>query len=312
MTCCIAAICDEGKSIVLVMDKLIGAMFVEAQPDVEKAINVHDNWWVMYAADDISPVFEITDAIRDELRRKKRFSIEEVEDIVGRCYEDARIKRATHRYLKRWKMEADVFVQSGAKLLGRRAAKKLRKQVREFDMRVALIVAGFDSKGEAKLFSIDDGVPQRQDVPGFCAIGSGAPPAENIMMYRGELSYKTPLRSALYYAIEGKYFSEAANGVGSRTDMYVLRSKSKVALTLDEDTIIEDILISKLCEKLEPGNLQKQKFFDILNEIPLPNVPKLKLSTKPRKRKAIPKPKGTRVGNLRIEFPIKLGKPKKT
>lgn len=64
MTCCVAAVCDNGKSIVLVADKLIGFQFVEAQPDIKKIIQVHKNWWIMFAAEDISPVFEIADSIK--------------------------------------------------------------------------------------------------------------------------------------------------------------------------------------------------------------------------------------------------------
>jgi hypothetical protein len=183
--------------------------------------------------------------------------------------------------------------------------KKIKKKIVDFDLELALIVAGFDTNGKARLFCIDDGKPQRQDLPGFCAIGSGAVAADYIMTYRGDLHTKTPLRKAIYYALEGKYFGEMAQGVGSRTDMYIL--KRGQATALDEDEIIEKKLFP-LCEKLEPGDIDKKpSVIKTLNELPLKGVPPIR-PEKDRKRKAIPKPKGTRVGNLRIEFPIKIGK----
>jgi 20S proteasome alpha/beta subunit len=94
MTCCVAAICDDGASIVLVADKMIGAGYVESEPDVHKAIQIHRDWWVLFAGNDISPVFEITDSIRDEIERKRSLYVEDVEEAVEQAYENARLRRA--------------------------------------------------------------------------------------------------------------------------------------------------------------------------------------------------------------------------
>ncbi len=311
MTCCVAAVCDNGKSIVLVADKLIGFQFVEAQPDIKKIIQVHKNWWIMFAAEDISPVFEIADSIKADLRRKRNLKIEDLEEVAGRCYEEARIGRAVHKHLKRWGMNPLDFVKSGRKTLGTRVFNRLRRRIVKFDLRLELIVAGFDSTGQAKLFRVDDDEPQRQDIPGFCAIGSGALAADYIMTYRGELYVETPLRKAIYYVLEGKYFGESAQGVGTRTDVYILRDGMK-PLALDEDEVIEKKLFP-LCEKLAPGDMDNRPtVIRTLNELPLKGVPLIKVEKeKSRKRKPIPKPKPARVGNIKLEIPLQIKKSRK-
>lgn len=290
MTCCIAAICDDGDAIVLVADKMIGAGFVESQPDIQKVIKVHRDWWVMFAGDDISPVFEITDLVRNEIERRRSLYVENVEEAVEQSYESARIKRAIYKYLNRWHMDVDKFVASGRAMLGKRLFTRTRRDIRDFNIDLELIVAGFDRNKEARIFSVDrEGNVRRQDLPGFCAIGSGSLAAEYIMMYRGELCNKSLLREAIFYALEGKYFGEQASGVGTRTDMFILRAGKK-PIAMDEDYIEDELF--PLCYKLEPGELDKHpSAISVLNAIPLKGVRKIEVEKKKKKkRKPIPKP----------------------
>jgi hypothetical protein len=36
MTCCVAALCDKAKSIVLISDKMIGTGMIESEPEITK------------------------------------------------------------------------------------------------------------------------------------------------------------------------------------------------------------------------------------------------------------------------------------
>ena len=97
-----------------------------------------------------------------------------------------------------------------------------------------------------------------------------------MMMYRA-LSPPLPIRWALYLVLEGKYFGELASGVGSRTDLYILR-RGKPAIKIREDTV-EDKLI-KICQEVEPRSL-KQKQVDVLNSLSGPGFQTIKkLKTK--------------------------------
>jgi 20S proteasome alpha/beta subunit len=80
--------------------------------------------------------------------------------------------------------------------------------VREYELELELLIAGFDRNDMAQIFSlesrIDRGEPKRHDL-GFYAIGSGSSNAEYILKFR-ELSPKTHVREALYYSVEAKFY----------------------------------------------------------------------------------------------------------
>ena len=65
MTTCIAAVCDWGSAIVLIADKMIGMGYVESELEVTKMREIHKNWWMLFAGDDISPVFDIVDYAKE-------------------------------------------------------------------------------------------------------------------------------------------------------------------------------------------------------------------------------------------------------
>jgi len=99
-----------------------------------------------------------------------------------------------------------------------------------------------------------------------------------MMTYR-EVSPKMPLRLALYYAVEGKYFGEEAGGVGWKTDVYVWQVGSK-PFRLSEDTLEKELF--KLCGKLSPRSVDK-RHVEILNNLSgtkLRGMPKLTTSRK--------------------------------
>jgi len=61
MTTCVAAITDEGKALILAADKMVGVGWVESELDITKMRETHSHWWMMFAGDDITPIFDIVD-----------------------------------------------------------------------------------------------------------------------------------------------------------------------------------------------------------------------------------------------------------
>jgi hypothetical protein len=154
---------------------------------------------------------------------------------------------------------------------------------------IELIVAGFDSRNNGRVVRIYKGQPDRQDLLGFCAIGSGGLAAEYILFYRGKLNPKIPLRLAVYYATEGKFFGEKASGVGTRTDVHILKVNTK-PYTVDEQEIEE--VVFGLCQRLEPRELLTKTNVLRLNKLHIPGATIIDIKTlKPKKSKPIPKPK---------------------
>jgi len=263
MTVCIAALCDNRKAIILAADKMVASHAIESEAEIHKVLRLHKDWRVMLAGD-IAPAFDIVDSARKKLPKGKALTVQEVELAVVGSYREKRLADAASQHLapRGWTLEA--FNSPASNALPESLRLSLDAAIESHRLDLELLVAGFDRHGQGHIFSVTDydnrGAARRFDIPGFQAIGSGSHGANYMMMYR-VLSPPLPIRWALYLVLEGKYFGELASGVGSRTDLYILR-RGKPAIKIREDTV-EDKLI-KICQEVEPRSL-KQKHVDILN-----------------------------------------------
>jgi hypothetical protein len=171
---------------------------------------------------------------------------------------------------------------------------ELQSKIGEYELPVQILVAGFDRKliPWGRIFTVDPsdrGIPRRHDITGFAAIGSGAIAAEYMMHFK-DVSPLLPVRAAVYYALEAKYFGEHATGVGPRTDLIVLQFDGNLMhmVRIDDDKTIEPKLI-RMCERLEPAHPMPGDI-DILNNLKelkgLPLLPRLnKYNRKKAKQK---------------------------
>jgi hypothetical protein len=100
--------------------------------------------------------------------------------------------------------------------------------VRLIDLACQLILAGFIG-GNPFLFTIDRDCAIYRD-ESFAVIGSGTPVAQASLFRRGYRGYM-PIEEAAYYIFEAKKFSEVSPGVGSRTDMAVVKKSKKTGFT---------------------------------------------------------------------------------
>jgi 20S proteasome alpha/beta subunit len=282
MTVCIAALCDNRKAIILAADKMVGSHAIESEAEIHKVLHLHKDWRVMLAGNDISPAFEIVDSAKKRLPKGKTFTVQEVENAIVESYREQRLAGAASQYLAPRGLTLETFNSAASNVLPESLRLSLDSAIEGYRLELELLVAGFDRNGRGHIFSISDydnrGAARRHDIPGFQAIGSGSHGANYMMMYRA-LSPPLPIRWALYLVLEGKYFGELASGVGSRTDLYILR-RGKPSIKIKEDTV-EDKLI-KICQEVEPRSL-KQKHVDILNSFKGPafaTIKKLKTKRK--------------------------------
>lgn len=280
MTVCVATLCDEGRGLVLVSDKKVGKGYVEGEPEISKLQMIHPHWFMMMSGDDISPLLDIADLARQELTHGQE-SLENVAESMQRNYELVRERRAEATHLKPlgWSMER--FTKEGGNLPNYDV---IQARVSDYELPVEVLVAGFDRtlSPPGKIFtmsSIMRGIPVRHDIPGFATIGSGAVGAEYMLFYR-DVSPKLPMRAAVYYALEAKYFGEFASGVGERTDLFAIRFDGALTYTAqirDAQTIEKKLI--PICHRLMPQDPENRDI-DVLNSIPeLAGLPKL-----PRKR----------------------------
>jgi hypothetical protein len=172
---------------------------------------------------------------------------------------------------------------------------ELQPKIHGYNMGIELSVAGFDA-GKACIFSLmgygeSRGLTNRFDIPGFEAVGSGSTGADYMMYYR-HLGPKTPVREAVYYALEAKYFGEQASGVSASTDLFLARPGKELLQLNDEETIDEETIDEKLipiCSALEPKDLRARdrRMLNDLSE--LKGFPKIEVPKRRRKAKGIGK-----------------------
>ncbi len=283
MTCCVAALCDDRKAIVLAADKMIGFGMIESEPSISKIFKIHSDWWVMVAGNDIAPAFDIVDAAKRRVLRKKNISVDEATAAVYESYQGERARQAEAQFLTPLGWTLKTFnSRHSSGVLPDATRVSVANLIQSHFLEVGLLVAGFDGLGRAHIFSVNDydnrGVPRRWDIPGYHAIGSGGQGASYMMAWR-ELSPKLPVREALYYATEAKYFGEHASGVGTRTDLFILRFRQPHVKIMEKT--VDDKLM-KLCERLEPRQIRKDavKVLNSLHGKRIDTVPKLKLEKK--------------------------------
>jgi 20S proteasome alpha/beta subunit len=266
MTTCVAAVCDSGNAIVMVADKMIGMGYVESELEITKMRQLHPDWWMLFAGDDLTPVFDIADFVKTELDQVKSASVRVVSESVSKAFAKKRRQNAETLYLSPIDWTMDDFKQNGAEKLPTFA--ELQAKIDAYTLPIQLLVAGFDA-GKGHAFSLwgygeTRGIPSRYDIPGFDSIGSGAT-AATFMLYYRDMSPRTDVREALYYALEAKYFGEQASGVGASTDLFVARP-GRILIQIDDEEIIEEKLIP-ICYAMSP-NLLRKRDYEVLNSIP--------------------------------------------
>lgn len=255
MTVCIAALADKGKTIVVFADKMIGMEAIQSEI-ANKILEIHRDWRVMFAGNDIDPVSDIVDAVEEKLLPRRKVSANDVIDAMVENFQFQRLRRAEALYLKPIGLTIQQFLKPGATSLPEAEWRHRALAIDKSKLDIDFLVAGFDSRGQGHIFTVTDpGYHQRWNIPGFAAIGIGAEGA-NYMMYWRNLRPEMALRRVIYHAFEAKWFGEEAPGVGERTDGLILKFQ-KSPVRLGEKTTIDKTL-AHICNKNQPRKLDNE------------------------------------------------------
>jgi 20S proteasome alpha/beta subunit len=245
VTCCVAALAEESRVLMLMSDRMIGTDAIAGEPDIRKAIQIHQDWWVQFAG-------TVPIAVDVVARIKAKM----VGDTLS-ANETAVIVRSV--MMDRWAedSEASVLIPHGwtnATFRSNSNGNLPDEQIRDLDqqrswheMGLSLLVSGFDKDGVGHIFSIAGSGGSKfmvlhHDLPGYWAIGTGASGALFMMNYK-DVSATLPAREVLYYTLEGKFFGELGSNVGWETDVHILRHRTETIMLAEEavDTVFEKI-----------------------------------------------------------------------
>jgi 20S proteasome alpha/beta subunit len=268
----------------MVADKMIGMGYVESELEITKMRQIHPDWWMLFAGDDLTSVFDIVDYAKADLVQQKPASINQVKSAVAKAFVKKRKEDAEALYLSPIDWNMGDFKKDGNAQLPN--FPELQSKIESYVLPIQLLVAGFDG-GKGHVFSLwgygeKRGIPSRYDIPGFDSVGSGATAAIFMMYYR-DLGPRTSVRETVYYALEAKYFGEQASGVGTSTDLFIARPGQKLIQIDDEETIEKKLI--PICYAMSP-NLLRPRDYAVLNSLPglesFPEAKRLENKKKPK------------------------------
>ena len=95
-------------------------------------------------------------------------------------------------------------------------------QMRKFSAGCSLLVCGFDEQAVGRIFTVTDpGIVFSHDIEDFGVIGIGMGTAKARLLW-DEAEREDDVDLAMYQAFEAKAYAEKIQGVGSRSDMWVM------------------------------------------------------------------------------------------
>lgn len=259
MTCCVAAIANEGSAIILVSNKMIDASTAQGgSPGVIKGEAIHKDWWALFAGD-----VSLAGGIFSRLKANfpsGGLSTYDVSDALSTALFERWQSDTERAYLRKEGYSSDTFRDEAPKKMPANIYNELRERRLRHTLKAEIIVAGFDERGVGHILSChgfvgpDQFVPANHDTAGYFAIGSGARGALWMMSYR-DVGPQMKRRDVAYYSVEGKYYGELSSDVHEATDLVIIRPNKKAFCV---STVVVDEAIIPICRKLRPGELNKK------------------------------------------------------
>src|SRR5258706_1487663 len=225
MTVCIAAICYNGKSIVVSADRMFTAsapLNLEFEPPISKIELLSPRCIVMVAGTSLSAA-EIIDTAR-----------EKIANTGGQVLQIALAARDVYSNLRNAKIDEQIlsaqlgpdfslFRSKGGTLPAYLQAQpaiyqQMVIQTSQFNLGVDLLLAGCDDNSSHIYHLTHPGSLTAFDKLGYNAIGSGAIHAM-VTLHLGEQSPKSSLAATLHAVHDAKLAAEVAPGVGRETEM---------------------------------------------------------------------------------------------
>src|SRR5258708_13205716 len=78
---------------------MVGVGWVESELDITKMREIHKDWWMLFAGNDLTPVFDIVDYVKERLPAEGPATIKQVEEAVKTAVAQKRIENAEALYL---------------------------------------------------------------------------------------------------------------------------------------------------------------------------------------------------------------------
>lgn len=217
MTQLIGAICEGGKEVILVSDRLVSRAGLTFERGT-KGKEIADNAMALTTGTAHEP--ELIEEVKSSFSKVSKPSILSIAKTLTEKYQEIRLARIKDEVLKARGFDSFDEYYNRQKLLHDSLVIELDSQIEGYNLDVHILLAGVDSR--AHLYYIyNPGTYSSYDSMGFFCPGMGKEIAESTFV-----CYKfTPELSAsetLYIAFEAKRKAETVGQVGSTTDAWLI------------------------------------------------------------------------------------------
>jgi hypothetical protein len=235
MTVCIAGMCSND-TIIAMCDMMISTDYFSADNMALKFRDIHKDWKVMFAGNDISRVIPLVGRAVDILRGGTGLSRTAVEAAMRTAFQEQLIEKQTDIVLARYGLTMPQFVTTGLSTFGEAIFSAMKYQLDQTQLDCSFLVFGRDEVGDAHIFTIEDpGIACNHDLYGFWAIGSGANRALSSLFFQ-QYNVATPEWRAIYCIAEAKFMAEGGS-VGDKTLVLIKRKDGSSVASLSLQTL---------------------------------------------------------------------------
>lgn len=226
MTVCVAALCqwlypsgEEGPCVIIASDRMMTSGNTEYEPPKRKIGFLGKSALIM-AAGDFTIHSEVLNNAISIIDSSEVSKIADIAEIYAKCLRELKSKRAVEMYLSPFGWDLNGFIAAQSRLNVELAC-SIFGQIQNFEIDATAIIAGCDERG--RIYIVDqDGIVSSQEEIGFAAIGLGYSHAKSQFMLAEYASW-WPCGHTTTLTYAAKKAAEVAPGVGSATDMAVIR-----------------------------------------------------------------------------------------
>lgn len=220
MTVCIAALCEDGKEVVLASDQMTTAHFpigYEFENDeVEKIVSIRDGIFVLVAGD-VLFAHEVIEKAKFQLEDAKQVKVSKATEEIRKAYQDVRLTQVIQAQIESRGMDLTTYYAS-QQSLNPGLVQMIDQALVSHDPTVVFLIAGKEKSG-SHIYSVHNpGVAFCHDPIGFAAVGSGGPHA-TYSMIENDYKKSKSLEEVKVIVEKAKQRSEVAPGVGEATTM---------------------------------------------------------------------------------------------
>jgi len=231
VTVCIAAICNDHKTIVLASDSKVSFADFSSDMAVLKFETLFTHWLTLFAGEDTEHIPFILERAHELLlatlkRKSASPTPTQVANALQRAYDERLDAEITAKVLRRYNFTGKSFRDEGKRKCTASVYNSICTKIALVKLSLKFLIVGFDSKKEPRIM-VGGGEETPMDYTrlGFWAIGSGADAALSSLMYhrqRQQISTMISVEQCVYVVAASKYMAESARDVGEHTSMMTL------------------------------------------------------------------------------------------